>query len=151
MPLQNKNTVYIVSFAIIAAAVALSFVMPEKRFFHIPVFLLLIPVILLSAYLSFKDILLLTVAAFSVLFSLIYFGVIKMAPQLLAETAVLTAVILVLGFREDEYSAKKAENRAVLEFKKKEVLEAKQRLIEAERENHRIIEETKALRKKFLV
>lgn len=149
--MQNKNTVYLVSFSVIAAAVALSFVMPEKRFFHFPVFLLLIPVILLSACLSFKDILLLTVATFSVLFSLIYFGVIKMAPQLLAETAVLTAVILVLGFREDEYSAKKSENKAVLDFKRREVLEAKQRLMEAERENQRIIEETKALRKKFLV
>ena len=151
MPLQNKNAVYAVSFALIAVSVALSFFMPEKKYFHFPVFLLLIPVILLSAYLSFKEILLLVVASFSVLFALMYFGIIKMAPQLIAETAVLTSVVLVLGFREDEYEVKKGENKAVLEFKKKEVMEVKQRLMEAERENQRIIEETKALRKKFLV
>lgn len=135
----------------IALSAGLFFVMPEKRFFHLPVFLLLLPVILLSAHLSFKEILLLTVAAFSVLFAMIYFGVINMVPQLLAETGVLIAVILMLGFREDEYSSIKERNRTVLDFKKKEVAEIKQRVMEAERENQRIIEETKALRKKFLV
>ena len=147
--MYNKKAVLIIAFIFMAAGSVLMAFMPETKFFHLPFHLMVISVILLSLFLSIKDIIIVVMLAASVVWWLGFLEVIKDISQLLVETIVLLLCASVLGWYEFTYRIEKSKQETIVEYKKEQVEEVNRSIAGLKYENDNILSEIKKHRKKF--
>jgi hypothetical protein len=147
--MRNKKAVFIVSFIIITLAIALSAILPEKKFFHIGYQAIILAVVLLSIYLPIRDVMIILMISSCVVWSMGFFEVVSDLHPLILETAVVLAASFALGWFELAYEKEKKQMDAVVDYKKKENAELTGKITQLNRDNQAILDETKSVRKIF--
>jgi predicted membrane protein len=143
----NKKTVMVSGVIILLLGIVLSAVLPEAVFLHAAFQLLVVAVVLLSAYMSVKDILIVVLIAVSVVLGMGFFEIIQQVPQLMFETGTIIMVLLVLEFYENGHKEEHHRVTVISNYKKNEVDNLKVSLEALNAENHVINENIKEIRK----
>lgn len=147
--MPNKSMITAVSFAVLAAAVLLTALLPEKKFFHVWYQLAVLSVIILSMYMPMKDILIIVMLSSCVVWSMGFFDVLKQMHQLMLETAVILLSCVALGWYEQNYKKEKGSQDTIISYKKGEIDGLAAKIAGLSNENHRLTEELKSMRKYF--
>ena len=145
--MSDKKTSLILSIILLAAAIALSALLPENEFMHAPFQLVVIAVILLAVHMQMKDIIIIVMLVSAVIWGLAFYEVVGQTRQLIAENAVIFAVSLVLGLYETGYREEKHRLVVVANYKKKESEDLRGEIAAMNLENHNIMEKIKEYKK----
>lgn len=147
--MPNKNIMTLAGFAVIAAAVLLTAFMPEKSFFHVWYQAAVLAVIMLSMFMSMKDVAIIILFSSCIVWGLGFFDVIKQMHQLMLETSVILISVLALGFFEQNYKKEKSTQDTIIHYKKSEIDGLAAKIAVLNKDNHNLAEELKSMRKYF--
>jgi hypothetical protein len=146
--MYDKKLSTIIAFVILSAAVLLS-VFLRERYYHVFYHFFVISIIILSLFLSMKDVFIILMAFSSVVWILGFFGIFAQINQLLVETAVIAGVALLLGWYEMKFKVEKGKANTILDYKKKEIGELQRKIAGIGAENNAALDEIKKFRKEF--
>ena len=147
--MYNRKAVLITAFLLLAAGTVLTAVLPESKLLHITFHVAVVSVILLSLYLSVKDIVITVLFVASVIWSLGFFGVLENIGQLIVETAVLLLCAAVLGWYDLSHRLEKEKQETIVEYKQGQLDELNASVNALKRDNEEIHNKIKVYRKKF--
>ncbi len=147
--MHNNKLLLAISILAIIAGTALTAVMPEKKFFHIWYQTLVLAVIMLSIFMSIKDIIIIIMLSSCVVWGMGFFEIVTGLHQLILETAIILASGSALGWYELDYKKEKQKQDAIVEYKKNEISGLTKKVSDLNRENHTVAEELKNVRKIF--
>jgi hypothetical protein len=147
--MPNKTILTAVSFIIIAAAVLLTALTPENKFFHLWYQASILAVVILSMYMGMKDIFIIVMIFSCVVWGMGFFDVIKQMHQLMIETSIVLLSGLALGFYELNYKKEKHSRDTIMNYKKGEIEGLASRISGLNKENHNLTEDLKSMRKYF--
>lgn len=145
----NKKTAATAGIILFIGALALTIVLPEKKYFHLPFHAALIGVLIMSVAFTIKDTLIITLFFASMAWTLCFFGLISGINTLLLETAVLFLCGLALGWYEVKRRIEFEKQQAIIDYKASQVNEVKESMEKLKKENNDISSEIKRLRGKF--
>jgi hypothetical protein len=148
--MRNKNLVIGLSFIIIIAAITLTAMLPEQKFFHLGYEIIILAVVLLSMYLPVKDVIIIILVSSCVVWSMGFFEFISQLQQLIVETCVIIAASCAIGWYESNYNLEKKQNDTIVAYKNGEMNELTRKIAGLNKENHEILEETKRIRQIFV-
>ncbi|MBP7792481.1 MAG: hypothetical protein KA120_05400 [Candidatus Goldbacteria bacterium] len=146
---RNKNTIIIISFILIIVSVFLTFVTNESKYFHIWYQILIIPVILLSFFLSIKDVIIIIMVVSGVVWTMGFMGKINNIYQLLFETLIIIISAISLGWNELLYKKEREKIDTVIDYKKKQIEEMKNRIDGLNKESNLLLDEIKSIKKQL--
>ena len=147
--MPNKKLVLSISFALTAAAIVLTVLLPEKKFFHIGYQAIILAAIMLSMYMPIRDVMLIMMLSSCVVWGMGFFEVVGDLHQLILETAVVLAASFALGTYEMGYENEKKQMDAIVAYKKDEIAKMSGKIAQLNRDNQAILDETKNIRKLF--
>lgn len=147
--MRNNRLLLAISVLGIVAGIALTAAMPEKKFFHIWYQTLVLAAIMLSIFMSIKDILIIMMLSSCVVWGMGFFEIITGLHQLILETAIILASGSALGWYELDYKKEKQKQDAIVEYKKNEISALSKKVAGLNKECHAINEELRNVRKIF--
>lgn len=148
---RNKKTVVIISFILIIISVFLTFVIKENKYFHICYQILIVPVILLSVFFSIKDIIIIIMVVSGIVWAMGFMGKIAYINQLFIETIILIISTISLGWYEFLYKKEKEQIEIVIDYKKKQIEEIKNKMDNLNKESNLLLDEIKKIKKQLTV
>ncbi len=147
--MPNKGVLYYLSFAVFTASILLTAIMPESRYFHLWYQASVLAVIMLSMYISIKDVFIVVLLVSCAVWGLGFFDIITGFRQLTLETIVIISAAAALGIYEKESKREIAQQDAVVLYKKGELEAVSAKIAVLNRENQSLTDEIKRLRKLF--
>jgi hypothetical protein len=147
--MPNKNLMTYAAYALIAAAVLLTAFTPEARFMHVWYQAAVLAVIMLSVFMSMKDVVIIILVSSCVVWGMGFFDIIRQMHQLMLETSVILLSGLALGWYEMNYKKEKTSQATIINYKKSEIEGLAAKIAVLNRENHGLTEELKNMRKYF--
>ena len=147
--MPNKKIMTYAAYAIIAAAILLTAFTPEAGFMHVWYQAAVLAVILLSVYMSMKDVVIIILISSCVVWGMGFFDIIKQMHQLMLETSIILLSGLALGWYEMNYKKEKTGHTTIINYKKSEIDGLAAKIAALNRENHNLTEELKNMRKYF--
>jgi len=146
---KNKKSVIIISFILIFLCVFLTFITRENKFFHIWYQALIIPIILLSVFISIKDIIIIIMVISGIVWAMGFMEKITNIYQLFFETIIIIISTISLGWYELSFKKEKEQIEIVIDYKKKQIEEIKNRIDKLNIESNLLLEEIKTIRKEL--
>jgi hypothetical protein len=147
--MPNKNLMTYTAYAIIAAAVLLTAFTPEAKFMHVWYEAAVLAVIMLSVFMSMKDVVIIILISSCVVWGLGFFDIIRQMHQLMIETSIILLCGMALGWYELNYKKEKTEQATIINYKKSEIEGLASKIAVLNKENHHLTEELKNMRKYF--
>lgn len=148
---RNKKTVVIISFIFIIFSVFLTFIIKENKYFHIWYHVLIVPVILLSVFLSIKDIIIIIMVVSGIVWAMGFIEKIIFVQQLFIETIIIIISTISLGWHELIYKKEKEKIEIVVDYKKKQIEEIKNKIDNLNKGSNLLLEEIKKIKKQLIV
>ena len=146
---KNKKSVIIISFILIFLCIVLTFITRENKFFHIWYQVLIIPIILLSVFISIKDIIIIIMVVSGIVWAMGFMEKITNIYQLFFETIIIIISTISLGWYELSFKKEKEQIDIVIDYKKKQIEEIKNRIDNLNKESNLLLEEIKIIRKEL--
>jgi hypothetical protein len=147
--MPNKNILTYAAYAIIAAAILLTAFTPEAKFLHIWYQLAVLAVIMLSVFMSMKDVVIIILISSCVVWAMGFFDIIRQMHQLMLETSIILLSGRALGWYEMSYKKEKTGQDMIINYKKSEIEGLASKIAVLNKENHNMTEELKNMRKFF--
>ncbi|MCX8093804.1 MAG: hypothetical protein N3E50_06505 [Candidatus Goldbacteria bacterium] len=148
---KNKKTIVLISFILIIISVFLTFITKENRYYHIWYHILIIPVILLSVFFSIKDIIIIIMVVSGIIWAMGFIERIVNVYQLFFETFIIIISTISLGWYELLFKKEKEQIEIVVDYKKKQIEEIKNRIENLNKESNSILDEIKKIKKELTV
>jgi hypothetical protein len=148
---KNKKNIVIVSFILIIISIFLTFITNENKYFHIWYHALIIPVILLSVFFSIKDIIIIIMVTSGIIWAMGFIEKVTYVHELFFETIILIISTMSLGWHEILYKREKEQIEIVIDYKKKEIEEIKNRIENLNKESNLLLDEIKKIKKQLTV
>jgi len=148
--MHNKKGVIFFSYLFLLASAAAVYFLKENTFFHMGYHAAVISVVMLSLYLSMKDIVLVIMFFSAAIWGMGFFEILKMTNQLIAETSIILLIAVSMGWYEIVHRAEKSKQDTIVSYKKEQVEALKTEIAGLNSENSGVSEEIKKHRRKFV-